>query len=335
MKKNSDFGCWSKYSGAPEDWDDHIASLGGSFYQSYGWGEVRKTAGWHPLRMIAVEDGKVVAACGSLIKRVGPITMCWVPDGPVGNINFFCTQFRKALVHFSNAKLLYCRINVLRISSDFSLKFLVKHEWARPRVLMGGELSILYSLGDGKQERLQKASGNWRHNLKRSGRHGLIVERWLLPDAAEISNLYREMEALKSLPIQHDHTEIESIFSDCRERVIVFRCLNSKGKLLAVRAAGFCGSRAMDLLAVAGAEARKVYASHATLWALLSYCEDIGINEYDLSGVDPVRNKGVYDFKHGTGGILTTYIGEWEWASAPGLSLIVNFYIWIKKQFAK
>jgi lipid II:glycine glycyltransferase (peptidoglycan interpeptide bridge formation enzyme) len=31
-----------------------------------------------------------------------------------------------------------------------------------------------------------------------------------------------------------------------------------------------------------------------------------------LSGIDPVKNKGVYDFKHGTGATEIKYVGEWD-----------------------
>ena len=83
----------------------------------------------------------------------------------------------------------------------------------------------------------------------------------------------------------------------------------------------------MDLLAAAGGEARKLYASHATLWELLDHCSRLGLHNYDLSGVDPTANKGVFDFKHGTGARLVTCLGEWEWASVPGVRQMVNWMV--------
>jgi lipid II:glycine glycyltransferase (peptidoglycan interpeptide bridge formation enzyme) len=95
--------------------------------------------------------------------------------------------------------------------------------------------------------------------------------------------------------------------------------------LLAVRAAGLFGDTAWDLLAAAGASARKVYASHATLWALFEHCSQQGLSHYDLGGVDPIGNKGVYDFKQGAGACLIKYLGEWEWASLPGMCAAFNW----------
>jgi lipid II:glycine glycyltransferase (peptidoglycan interpeptide bridge formation enzyme) len=39
-----------------------------------------------------------------------------------------------------------------------------------------------------------------------------------------------------------------------------------------------------------------------------------GVSRYDFGGVDRVLNKGVFDFKHGAGGIDHTYNGEFETA---------------------
>ena len=89
----------------------------------------------------------------------------------------------------------------------------------------------------------------------------------------------------------------------------------------------FRSDTAWDLLAAAGAQARKVYASHATLWALLEECNRKGLSWCDLSGVDPVHNKGVYDFKQGTGADPVEYLGEWEWACPRLCRLPANWLI--------
>ena len=57
----------------------------------------------------------------------------------------------------------------------------------------------------------------------------------------------------------------------------------------------------------------------------MNHCSDLGISTYDLGGVDPVNNRGVYDFKHGTGAVLTEYVGEWERANLLLLPSLVNW----------
>lgn len=318
---------WEQYRGLADEWNGHVAALSGSFYQTYGWGEVRRVSGWQPLRLLARRGGQIVSAASVLVKRKLGLAVCWVPGGPLGVSEVLDGEFRAALGSALGTRLLYFRISLLRGDLGGESAFLSGAGWKRPTVAMSSGLTMSYELSGDEAERLKRTSGNWRHNLKRSGRYGLRIERWETPDLDAISALYREMETIKSLPEQHSAAELAEIFKQCREGVIVYRCLDGEGRLLAIRAAGLSGTTAMDLLAVAGSEARKVYASHATLWALLGHCSRQGLRDYDLSGVDPVGNKGVFDFKHGTGANLIECLGEWEWASLPGLRQLVNWLV--------
>ena len=86
------------------------------------------------------------------------------------------------------------------------------------------------------------------------------------------------------------------------------------------------------LFAAASVSARKVYASHGLLWILFNHCAEMGVSRYDLGGVDPLKNKGVFDFKKGTGAHLINYLGEWEYGSFPTLKYLVNCMMYVKKR---
>lgn len=316
---------WTRYEGPADGWDKQVEALGGGFYQCYGWGEVRRVAGWHPLRILGTVNGQVTAAASVLTQRRMGIPVCWIPGGPVGPVSLYDGQFRRALGRLIGSPAFYCRASWLRSGQPEEGVQLVHVGWQRPSVKMSTGLTMLYALEGDEAVRLKQASGNWRHNLKRAGQHGLRIERWDRPNLAEMSALYREMEGLKGLPVQHTEAELAAMLSELRDRLVIYRCLDAGGQLLGLRAAGVFGDTAWDLLAAAGANARKVYASHATLWALLEYCSQRGLAYYDLSGVDPVGNKGVYDFKQGTGAQLVECLGEWEWASLPGLRWVFNW----------
>ena len=319
---------WQQFEGPSTEWDGLVASLTGCFYQTYGWGEVRRVAGWQPVRLFACQDGQVVSAASVLVKRRLGLAVCWIPGGPLGSRDVFTGEFQSYLRSVIPAKILYCRVSLLRACEEDDYFFLANAGWRRPSFLMSLGQSMSYSLVGEESDRLDLTSSNWRRNLKRSGRYGLSVELWENPDSNVMSLIYNEMERLKSLPPQHSNIELSAIFTECIQNVVVFRCLNKDGRLIAFRAAGVSGTTAMDLLAAAGEEARRVYASHAILWALLGHCSRLGLKYYDLSGVDPVGNKGVYDFKNGTGATLINCVGEWEWSTFPGLSTMVNFLMY-------
>ena len=100
------------------------------------------------------------------------------------------------------------------------------------------------------------------------------------------------------------------------EGMLPFRMDNEAGKVLSVRGALIQQSTAWDFIAVTTPEGRKTYSSHRTLVALAQECARRGCTTLELGGIDPEKNKGVFDFKNGTGAQITTYLGEWE-ASTP------------------
>ena len=51
---------------------------------------------------------------------------------------------------------------------------------------------------------------------------------------------------------------------------------------------------------------------------------------YDLNGVNPSANLGVYNFKKGTGAKLIEEIGEFEWSNNFILKSLVNFKVSIR-----
>lgn len=79
------------------------------------------------------------------------------------------------------------------------------------------------------------------------------------------------------------------------------------------------------MLAATNVAGRKLYSSYLTISELLSTCLERGVEEYDLMGIDPHKNPGVYNFKKGTGAEPLEYLGEWEWATSEPLYYIANW----------
>jgi FemAB family len=61
------------------------AQPGATIYQSYEWGEIRRSHGWEPHYIALAQDGGWVAAALVLVKEFpgGLGTMCYSPRGPV------------------------------------------------------------------------------------------------------------------------------------------------------------------------------------------------------------------------------------------------------------
>lgn len=307
------------------DWDAVLAVLPGcSLYQSQAWGRYRRAMGWQVVRAIGRDAGnRIVAMVQMLVRRRFGLHVVWIPGGPAGDCRLWSSSLT-ALLNGRFGPLTYCRLNILSERQSQADAALLGSRWRRPDTRLGTGLSLKLDLRPTDEERVSAASVNWRHNLRRSAKYGLTVERWMQPDAARMAAVYREMEDFKGLGRQHSEAELQAMIGGLQSHLLVFRCLDRDGNLLAFRAGGIFRGQAWDLLAAATPAARKVYASYATLWALLAACREQGAADYDLGGVDPVGNKGVFDFKHGTGARTVEYLGEWEWASVPLLAPAVG-----------
>jgi len=90
------------------------------------------------------------------------------------------------------------------------------------------------------------------------------------------------------------------------------------------------GEKGWDIFAATIPAGRSEYASHAVFWELTKQCAAHNITWYDMGGVDPVKSRGVYDFKKGTGARDLEYLGEWEYARPSLFAKIANKAITIK-----
>ena len=97
--------------------------------------------------------------------------------------------------------------------------------------------------------------------------------------------------------------------------------------MIALRGAIYNNKKAWEILAASTNEARKLYATYATEWALIEYCCKRGVKIYDLTGADPKNNHGVYFFKKGTGAQLVKCFGEFEFSLIPFYQYILYLRI--------
>lgn len=309
-------------------WAVHLAEFSDQHYmQTWAWGDHRSHFGWRPIRYAAEnESGKVVALVQFLVRGYpGGVGIVWVPGGPIGEVAAWAETLLDAARKASDLRHIVLKMNVLRAYRAEDALVMRMYGWLRTTNPLTSGLSMLWDISREADARMAATTKNWRHNLKRSEKYGLTVERWDKPDVKEITALYAEMEQLKGLSEQVGERATESISRTLGESLLVYRCLNEHGKMIALRACVLLGNQGWDLMAASGNVARKNYASYATLWGMVNECHARGVRYYDLAGVDPQSNKGVWDFKRGTGAEPLEYLGEWECASSELLRHAINF----------
>lgn len=298
-----------------------------SLFQLYEWGEQKARQGWTPQYWVFFSDDGVPIALLQNLIRIYPdrTLLSWISGGPAGDLALLGDDLRLKILRSANAKRGYFRIFSQQMYEPRAALTLRSLGWGRVIQPLNSGLSMRLSLDREEKYLLEHMTKNWRHNLRRAQKQGLQVRVWEEPDVEKIVQIYKSMEEYKGLEKQYSQSSLDAMLSEMKEDVLLLRCENTEGEIIGLRACMLTGNRAWDLLAATTVEGRKVYASYAVFWELLQRCKALGIEEYDLMGIDPLVNPGVYNFKKGTGADPVEYLGEWDWATSDWLRWGANW----------
>jgi lipid II:glycine glycyltransferase (peptidoglycan interpeptide bridge formation enzyme) len=161
----------------------------------------------------------------------------------------------------------------------------------------------------------------WRNGLNRSERHGLSVESSdgveLLEAFCGLFEGFRERKGFDVdlgpefyLAAQRAHLPAE------RFTVTLAR---KDGRIVAGHVASHLGDTAVYLLGAANEVGRETQAAYLLQWHAILEAAQRGMRAYDLGGIDPEGNPGVFHFKRGLGGAEVQAAGPYE-ARPPGLA---------------
>ena len=316
---------WSPWTGTSSQWDARLLELNSPcVYQSSGWSNHRANFGWKSVHLVS-ETNRCYAQV--LYKSVFKTTVAWIPGGPLGDQSEINTELVTAIQQITKTKRVYVRFNLLEESDTIYVQSLQTNQWHQVSAKLSSGLSLICGLDKDEPTRRNALSTNWGRNLRRGESRNTQPYLWTEASADVISDLYQQLSEYKDLAKSGEipsAATIESLIKCCRNELRVFRCDDETGRPLAVRGALIFGKKAWDIFAAVSPQGRKQYSSYVTAWSLLNHCAAENCRTYDLSGIDPVNNKGVYDFKHGTGATEIKYIGEWESGSPFFVQPIVS-----------
>jgi lipid II:glycine glycyltransferase (peptidoglycan interpeptide bridge formation enzyme) len=166
----------------------------------------------------------------------------------------------------------------------------------------------------------KRLDGKWRNQLNAAIRSGLEIregnDRQLF---REFRALYDEMMARKRFETTVDVADFERM----QERLAPGEQLRvalaaGSGRYHAGLVATALGETGIYLLGATGEEGLKSKASYLLQWQMMDNLKSAGWQFYDLGGINPATNPGVYHFKSGMGGEEVVQLGRFE--RAPSAS---------------
>jgi len=165
----------------------------------------------------------------------------------------------------------------------------------------------------------------WRNHLRQAQRNELVIQSGTDTARFEIfRDLYDQLCQRKSFHAELDaafYADVQAALGD-DEKLLVSIALHD-GEPVAGHVAAAHGERCVYLLGAANETGLKLKAAHLLQWYAIETAQQQGRRFYDLGGIDPEANPGVYDFKKGLGGDDMRAAGPYE-LRPPGLRAVLT-----------
>lgn len=320
---------------SPAQWDELLGGFDdASVYQSWAYGSVSWGA-TQLSHLILKRSGVVVAAAQVRLVTVPVIGkgVAYVRWGPLfrrKNVPADCSLFRQALAglkeEYGMRRGLILRV-IPNVYAGDSFEADVRASLASEGLIQDPSDAIYRTLRvdlSASLEDLRKGlHQRWRNKLKNAGNAGYSVIESSAPEAyARFVTAYGEMMARKRFETTVDVNEFGKIHQRLPDelRLLILVCEKESVLLnaLVVAAAGETGIYLLAATSDAGLESNGAFLLQ---WRAMQYLKERGCRWYDMGGINPERNPGVYQFKSGIGGQDTLQLGLFE-LQGPWLSSV-------------
>jgi lipid II:glycine glycyltransferase (peptidoglycan interpeptide bridge formation enzyme) len=144
----------------------------------------------------------------------------------------------------------------------------------------------------------------WRNQLTRAEKNGLkIVTGTGTDEYRTFCRMYKQMRNRKTFESTVNIEEFKQIQEDLPEthRMRILIC-EQEGIPVAGVVASAMGDSAIYVLGATSDSGLDAKGSYLLQWTLIRWLKESGVRKYDLGGIDPQQNAGVYHFKRGLSG---------------------------------
>jgi peptidoglycan pentaglycine glycine transferase (the first glycine) len=320
-------------------WDASLAQAGGHLLQTWAWGDLKAAFGWSAQRLAVAEGGRLIAGAQVLYRRLGPVSVAYVPRGPWGDL--------------ADAKVMRALLTGLHAQARRRLAIFLKVE--PPMVEGAANAAALSAWGfQSSAQRVQPLSTivvdlspdleaisarfkpKWRYNVGLAARRGVSVRAG---GPEDIGAWYRLMALTGRRDGFGIHPEgyYRRFFTLMGPRARLLLA-EYQGQLLAGIAVTAFGAQAIYMYGASGDEQRNLMPNHLLQWEAMQWAKVQGCTEYDLWGIPDEVGRGgeaatehapagapeadlagVYRFKSGFGGRVVRTVGAWDHVNAPPL----------------
>ncbi len=307
-------------------WDELVSRApGGSFTQSWAWGEVQKKSGLKIWRSMVVQDGEIkMAALAVRRKMMLGRSWLYVPRGPVWKTGLSdqemidvwseMQEYFKELAE--NEAAAWVRI-------DPAIKELNKPEWlsaewqksereVQPRHTLVVDLNNEEKIMAGMKQKT-------RYNIRLAVKKGVRVR--FSKDEKDVESFWELAKEVEERGRFHYHPKeyYQALWQALVPAGLLELAVAEKdGEVLAAAWLVYFGATATYAHGASSSQRRELMGAHLLHWESMRRARSLGYEKYDFYGAAPERAgkdhpwAGITRFKEGFGGSRVTYAGAYD-----------------------
>lgn len=300
-----------------------------TLYQTWDYGAVR----WgeaHLQHVVVKKDTVPVALCQVTIKKMPIVNfgIAFVSWGPLWRVrdetrdlDHFTAVVRALKREYGDRRGLLVRIDPCDCAAQSAdILGLLESEGFK-RTSRKCYTSIMMDLSHDLDPIRKEMDPKWRNKLNKAEKNGLTIEERTDPGAFELFlSLSSEMIGRKKFVPGVDYNEFKRVFErlppELNMRVLLCK---KDDEPVSIAIYTKIGERAIYILGATGNNGLALNGSNLIHWEIIKRLKAVGCTFYDLGGVNPETNPGVFSYKKGLSGkngVEFSHIGEHEYCSS-------------------
>lgn len=173
--------------------------------------------------------------------------------------------------------------------------------------------TMILTLRSTADDLLNSLHRSWRKKIRRIQKFNVdVLQNYSTDSFRTLESLYKITREKKKFSGINFRTflQTQSLLSE-KEKLLITTVYvdNEPGTVLL---SAKLGSTAVNIMAASSKIGYEYSTAYYAYWCEFINCQKDGLSEYDLGGIDPEKNPGVYKFKSGTGARDVSSIGIYE-----------------------
>jgi lipid II:glycine glycyltransferase (peptidoglycan interpeptide bridge formation enzyme) len=313
------------------EWSDLLPTFDdATLYQTWSYGAVR----WgerNCSRLVLRQDETAVAMALSTVRRlplagVGMAYVFWGPlwrrRGEAADPRRWRAALRALKDEYCTKRKLMLRLVPAEIDADNGeVKSILESEGfvKTPRKEY---TTIIMDLSPDLDTIRKNFDQKWRNQLNKAEKSGLQTREGDDEEMFDVFlSLSQEMIRRKRFRPGVDYLQFKSMQRTlpAGQKMRIMQCASDTKPVASVICSSIAG-RGIYLLGASGDAGKNLNGSNLLHWKMIQQLKSDGCRLYDLGGVNPERNPGVYKFKQGLAGkngAVRSHIGEYQYCANP------------------